>query len=283
VERSIHAEGRFQLPTLLAFVPVSTGIRAEGELELNADIGGDLQKPQPRVAARIESGLLAHPVLRDQLERLQLNVEYEDDSVRLHQLEAHIGEGTIRASGLLPLAGGAAKLGADVAGLKLESFSDVPEKVSGQVGFHLEAESNRLEDLAAARATVRFDQLRLRYADLELEQEVPTSIRVEDGTATIETLRLAGPKTLIVASGSAELQEPQALDLLLKGDLDAELFGLLAKGFYASGDSRFEVALRGTARQPELSGFFEMQQGQLAHGLARDCGREPRSKSGAES
>ncbi|MCW5978886.1 MAG: translocation/assembly module TamB domain-containing protein [Bryobacteraceae bacterium] len=262
--RSIQAEGELSLPALAAFAPQLSEVVAEGVLQLSAEVRGTLRQPVPTGALRTEGAFIQHPSLLDPIEDIRLDVSYQDDRLDLRQLSARLGDAAIRAQGVVPLDEGEAKLEADVENLELTSFTAMPEAVTSRISFRIEAQSPRAQDLTAARATIAFSELSIGYGDMRLEQEAPARIVVEGGMARIESLRLSGPDSLLEASGAAGLESPYKLDLTAKGNLDAAILSLFAEDVHAEGESRFEIAARGTAEKPEVTGFFELQDGQIA-------------------
>ena len=262
--RAIHAEGELSLPALVAFAPQLAGMKAEGAVRLSAQVRGSLRKPVPTGTVETAGASIHHPALRDPLQGIELAAAYKDERVDLQKLSARLGEATIAARGVVPLKQGEARVEADVAGLQLSSLQQAPVGVGSKISFHLEGHSPRIQDPKAARAKVTFKELEVAYRDLQLKQEVPTAIALENGMARIEELRMKGPGSSLGAGGTVSLESPQQLDLTTKGTLDAAILSLFADNLQAEGASSFEISLRGAVKAPQVSGFLEMKDGQIA-------------------
>jgi outer membrane protein assembly complex protein YaeT len=272
--RAIQAKGELSLPALVAFAPQLAGMKAEGTLRLSAEVRGSLRKPLPSGTVEVDGASIQHTELRDALRDLQLAANYENERIDLEKLSARLGEATITARGVVPLREGEAHLEAAVGGLQLSSLRKAPEGLGSRISFQLEGKSPRIQDLTAAQAKVTFNELEIAYRDLQLKQEVPASIAVEHGVARIETLRMKGPESALEASGTVSLDSPQTLDLTAKGSLNTTILALFADSLQAEGISRFELAVRGAASAPEVEGFLEMKDGQIAATKAEIVGED---------
>src|SRR5262249_124135 len=88
------------------------------------------------------------------------------------------------------------------------------------------------------------------------------TIEVRNGVASVQQFELKGPQTDLHLAGSADLRDPQPIDLKLEGGTDAAVIALFDDSVRATGETRLNVAVTGTVRQPKLNGFIETDNGQ---------------------
>lgn len=69
----------------------------------NLNIKGTLEKPKLYGKVEIEEGILKFKQLKNPLEKINLNVAFDDDKVLLNQLSASMGSGTLNAQGSLDI------------------------------------------------------------------------------------------------------------------------------------------------------------------------------------
>ena len=163
----------------------------------------------------------------------------------------------------LPASQEPARFQFDLKGLVINSFSELPREADGTVSIHAEAEAPRLE-LDAVRGQVRLDELRLRYKSFELTQQSPATIAIENGRARVDHFLLSGPDTEVSAKGEMQLAGDHAIDLELNAKTNAGILALAAENVTAGGAAELQLAVRGTAAEPELDGSFQLHDGQFA-------------------
>lgn len=280
VERRLQITGEVDLADLKKMVPQETEVSASGVLRLQAEIGGNLEKLDPTVRLWLDGGAVETAALRSPLTEVALDVGYARGLVEVRKLAARLGAGQITGRGEIPLGkfledlplesaarAGAAQLSVSAEGIQLQSLTAMPAGVGGEVGAKLEAGIPDLSDWKGLRARASFQQLRLtlqEYGQYELKQDGETALTLQDGAVTVDRLVLTGPKTRIEGQGRAGVFDGGELAMKLTGSLDAGLVGLFAEGVQLAGDSRFELALAGKVEQPKVSGFLELEQGQLS-------------------
>lgn len=120
-------------------------------------------------------------------------------------------------------------------------------------------------EVAAARPTldavvgrITAQQLAVEYEGLTLGQDVPSTIRLDRGTATIDQLRLTGSVGNLTATGTVGLIAPRPVNVDVAGNLNIAVASLFTDVVRAEGDTRLQVAVRGTAAAPEANGFVDL-------------------------
>ncbi len=109
-----------------------------------------------------------------------------------------------------------------------------------------------------------FDRLDFRVAGVDLRQDRPATLRVGGGKLRVEHFALLGPETRIQAAGTAGFTGDSELSLRMNGRMDLALLAVFAQDLEASGEAQFRVEASGTATNPRLAGFVELQGGQVA-------------------
>jgi translocation and assembly module TamB len=98
---------------------------------------------------------------------------------------------------------------------------------------------------------------------IEVKNQAPIVATLDQGTVRLQSFRLTGPHTEIIASGSAGLTKQQALDLALKANMDLSLLQGVKSGVFASGDAALTAAVRGTLQKPAVNGQLELRKASL--------------------
>jgi len=274
---SVEVQGRVDLSDLLALAPALEGLQAEGALELRAEVGGSFKAPDPQAQLVLEGASLKHPRLRAPLSGIGLEVTYSGGAVELVSFRANLGGGKIEAGGRLPLGalgfdlplkipadGSPAVFRAALRELRPQEIFELPEQVSGIFSLNVQAEMERLAELNTLRADISFPRLELAGAGIELRQTETALLTIRQGRLQVERFQVAGTGSRIEIAGSAALEGSQALDLGIRGDLDAGLLALLVRGLRARGPANFAVAIAGSPVAPQLHGYLELSQGSLA-------------------
>lgn len=278
--QGLQVKGAFELADLMRALPPEQGFAARGQIRLEGEVGGNVERLDPSLRVWIEGGAVERAELRQTVTGIEVDAGYSRGVVELRKLAASLGAGRLAASGKVPLGKflanlplesapdpGEAHFSLSATGFEPQSLVAAPEQVSGEIGVKLEVEVPDLTDWKSVRARAVFDQLRVKlaeYGQYELKQEGESALALRDGSVTVEKLLLIGPKTRIEAGGRAGLFDGGELDFRIKGSVDAGLAGLLAEGVRLTGESRFEVSVAGKAEQPRVSGFLEMEQGQVS-------------------
>ena len=139
----------------------------------------------------------------------------------IERLKANWSAAVIEAAGEVPLdlspalpveiprRGGPARVRGSVVGLDPATVPGAPDGLSGRISVNLDASAER-PDLAALTGAVTFPELRVTFRDLDLAQRQPSSIRIGDGTATIEQFALSGSAGTLERTGDRGATGPPA-------------------------------------------------------------------------
>jgi outer membrane protein assembly complex protein YaeT len=274
---ALNIVGNLDLSDMFAFIPENPGLAAGGILHVNAALHGSLGEIEPAVNLAITNGTFAHSALRRTLEHINLDAGYGESVAEVRSFSASLGPGTIKASGEFPLESlrngfqatdtkmeKESHFSADVEGLRMIDLRSIPDAVTGTVGFHLEGKTRRLREPADLRMKISFSQFEFKTARYEIEQAEPVEVSIAGGTLSFDRLLLTAPKTRMEVRGTIGITGNRAIDMHLDGDINVGIAGLFSEAFKAEGESRFELDLSGTLPAPEVSGFWEMKQGEFA-------------------
>ena len=269
----LKIEGKANLATLSEMIPSETPVHAQGQLSLDGIIRGNLKRIDPQATITLTDGAVETATLRAPLLGLNVRATLRDGRAVLEQLDGQWASARITAQGEVPFAllpqmpieiprpAVPARFSAEVQQFKLSALAQPPQNADATVSLKLEAQASRPEiDLVQARLT--FPELRLNAGNYSLEQVGTSTIEVRNGIASIQQFELRGPQTNIRLAGNAALQESGPVDVKLEGNTDAAVLALFNAAVKATGDTRLNVTLSGTLRQPSLNGFVEMQNGQ---------------------
>ncbi len=275
-EGALDLRAQLDLPGLARLAKLEGNPVVQGNASIQGSVRGTLERLDPDLTLSLENGSFASEGLTPGVTAASLHGRIHDGALELESLSADWGAATLRASGTVPFAllpadlpveiprrQGAAQFTAALTGLTLASVPGVPEGASGTVTARVEAEAPKPE-LGAVRATLTFPELNLAYNTFKVEQKGESTIRLENGIATVERLQLTGPTTELNLTGTVDAQGEHALNLALDGSLDASVATLFAEGIRARGPTTIHAAVSGTAAQPKAQGFVEITGGQLA-------------------
>lgn len=269
----LKIEGSANLATLAALIPFDAPVHAQGQLNLSGSIRGNLKRIDPEASvtvsdASFEMASLPAPVLG-----LNLKATLKDGRIVLERLDGQLASAAFTVQGEAPFAllpdlpveiprpAGPARLSAEVQRFKLSALTRPPQNADATVSLKFEAEALR-PDINSVQARLTFPELRLSAGAYSLEQVGASTIEVRNGVASVQQFELKGPQTSIHLAGNAALQESGSIDVRLEGNTDAAVLALFDNDIKATGDTRLNIALTGTMRQPSVSGFVEMQNGQ---------------------
>jgi outer membrane protein assembly complex protein YaeT len=269
----LSIEGRANLATLTDLIPSETPIHGEGQIVLEGTFLGNLQHIDPRATLTITQGSIDTSALPARVLGLNLKATAQDGRLVLDELSGDFASAKFNVQGEVPFAllpslpveiprsAGPARLSAEIVGFKLSSLSQPPQNSDGTISLKIEAEAPRPE-LELVQGQVTFSELRLNAGTYALEQAGASTIDIRDGIASIRQFELTGTQTNIRVTGTAELRDPGTVDVKLEGNTDAAVLGLFDNDVRATGETRLNVAVRGTVREPKLNGFVEVENGQ---------------------
>ncbi len=274
---SLDFSGLLNLSDLIGFMPGHQDFSAGGTARVDGTLSGSLKEVDPAVKLALADGSFHHSSFRSRIESIHLDAAYRKGIAEIHSFSAAIGPGEIRAEGEIPVAllfngsspgrNGAtepARFSADVQDLHLSDIRLLPEAVTGIVGFHLEGETPDPKDLGSLRVKADFNRFQLKTSEYEVRQADPVQLTIADGKLRIERFLLSAPAARLNAKGAVDLIGDKRIDVSIDGDVNIGIAAVFVDGFRAEGDSHFELKLAGSLPAPEVSGFFEMKDGEFA-------------------
>ncbi len=267
-DREVRVTGDLKIADILAFADTPEDLDLSGEIQLGGSIAGSLNEPLPKLEVSLTGGNLNHASLNEPLSDIEAALAYDAGLLRVEDFRATLGSASLEASGVAPLSedqrGEPARIEARLNEFSLGSLADVPEQLTGTVSLRVSAETPDLAHLESLRAEAVFEKLQVAASGLNLEQPEPSRIQVRSGIATIENLALAGPETDFSVTGQASLLEDGEINVSLDGALDAAIVSLFAEDIQAAGPVRLELSATGKTRSPDVAGFLELKEGQIA-------------------
>jgi outer membrane protein assembly complex protein YaeT len=268
--------GRMDLGQLYPFFPAPPGFFVDGLLQLDLALQGPLRRLELVGNMSVSDGFLHVPDVRMPVADIAFSLRMHDGMIELEKAQAQWAAASLEASGRLPLellpeppvagfvrAGGPASFTAAVRGLRLESTSELPERIGGLIGARIEGRLPRA-DLRALDATATFDTLKLQIGDYALEQEQQTRVRIRDGMVRLDDAQLSGPETRLRAGGTAALTGDRTVNVRMNGTTDAGLLAFLSKDVRAAGGMQLEIAVGGSLDSPRATGTIALKDGQVS-------------------
>jgi outer membrane protein assembly complex protein YaeT len=272
----MNIRGQMELSELSKLFPAPDTDTA-GTLYLDGTLHGSLLHPEPDLNLAVSQGRLDHPFFRSGLEDIELDVSLAPDILSVHSLSARMGPASIRMEGTVPLdltadrskpdeygKRGPARLTIDARDLRIEDFSVLPDTVSGSFGFHLEGSSPDLKDVNALNAEMTLDRVRIQTADYVLLQDGPIELSLDKSTLRLDRVSMSSPTTRLNVRGTVGLRDNQPLDVHIDGNFNIGAVTLLTDALDAEGESRFNLDVSGSLRDPKAEGFFEMDKGSFS-------------------
>ncbi|HEY0284565.1 MAG TPA: translocation/assembly module TamB domain-containing protein, partial [Vicinamibacterales bacterium] len=266
---ALTIDGRANLATLAQYAPTGTEVAGSGEMTLTGVIRGTLKAIDPDLVLTVANGSIVTPDIQPGLSNLNLRVEVVNGEANIDQLMANWGVARLEASGRIPLEvlpvlpveiprkGGPARFTASVLNLDPAQIPGAPEGLSGRISVDAQIAATRA-DLAALEGRIAFPELQVAFNGLTLAQQAPSIVRIARGTATVDTLNLSGSVGALAATGTVGLIGSRPIDLGVNGNLNIAVISMFTDVVRAEGDTRLQVAIRGTADAPELNGFVDL-------------------------
>jgi translocation and assembly module TamB len=216
------------------------GERVRGRLDVDAGVGGTLREPRARGAVQLAGGELQDYVHGAHLTDINANVLGDGGVLRISQLTARAGAGTITGSG---------SIGLLAPGIPVELrvvMNDAKPLASSLLTATLDADVSLA---GRARESLRAaGRIHVRRAEINIPDRLPPSVPVLN-------VRIAGQPAPPPPAPAPDIALDLTLDapraIIVRGHgLNAELGGTLRVG--------------GTAKNPRPSGSFKMIRGQFS-------------------
>jgi len=234
---ALKANGTVDL-LMLSPILEARGQRLLGQARLDAVVAGTLADPQAH-----GSVVLSHADIQDYPRGLHLTeisgtLSADGDQLKLQNLLAHAGPGTISASGSLGL------VGAMPLAVKVEAHNARPlasDLITANIDMDLTLSGPLRQKLEAA------GNLHIIRADLNIPNALPLNVAVLDVRKPGQQVQPPRPSNFLIAL-NLTVDAPRAVFVRGRG-LDSELGGSLHVG--------------GTAAEPTISGGFDMRSGTI--------------------
>ncbi len=268
-------DARANLATLARYAPAEAGLTADGALQLTGTVRGNLEFLDPNLQLSIDNGALATPQLGTGISGLTARARVAAGVATIERLTANWSAATIEAAGEVPLdllpalpveiprRGGPASVRASVVGLDPATVPGAPDGLSGRISMSLDASAGR-PDLSALTGAVTFPELRVTFRDLDLAQRRPSSIRIGNGTATIDQFALSGSAGTLDAHGTVGLLDSRPLDVTVDGNFNTAVAATFTDAVRTEGQATLNVAAKGTLNAPDLAGTVTLSDVMLA-------------------
>ena len=266
---AVTLDARANVATLAQYAPAGSGITGAGELTLTGVVRGTMKAIDPELVVTIANGSVASPQLQPAVTHVNVRALIANGVAAIEQLAGRWGTASVSASGRIPLEvvpelpvdiprkGGPATFSASIADLDPAQLPGTPDGLTGRISVSAEVSAARPE-LAAIDGRITADRLSVEYNGLTLAQNAPAMIRLAGGMAAVERFALSGSVGNITATGTVGLLAPRPVDLSVAGNLNIAVASLFTDAVRAEGDTRLQVAMRGTAASPELTGFVDL-------------------------
>ena len=271
----IKLSSKLDLGTLVQYLP-DQELTARGTATIDGTIQGTLQRIDPNLNIAINDAFVSSLAISPPISNLNVQAQVQNGALELQTLRADVGPATITASGTVPFGmlpadlpvelprrQGPAQLTAELSDLDLGTIRALPDEMSGVVSARLEASATK-PDIEAVTGRLTFPQLRLQYESITLQQQGTSEIALANGVARVTNFALTGPGTDLRLAGTAGLTGANPLDLQLKGTTDLALLGAIAEDIRSEGDVQLQVAVNGTAKNPQATGFVEVNDGTIS-------------------
>ncbi|MGC1783312.1 MAG: translocation/assembly module TamB domain-containing protein [Acidobacteriaceae bacterium] len=118
--------------------------------------------------------------------------------------------------------------------------------------------SGPLKQPAAIQADADFNAFTATIDRLPIHSEGPVRVSLRDGKLQLQQLHIQGEKVNLIAAGTVDLLNKYRLRLYSEGSIDTALASAFDRNIESSGQLRFVLNARGTARQPDLRGTAQV-------------------------
>ncbi len=234
---AIKAGGNFDL-VLLNPILEAGGQRVAGQAKLDADIAGTLADPQAHGSVELTGANFQDYPRGMRLTDISGILSADGDQVRMQNLVAHAGPGTITANGSLRLSG------AMPLSIKVEAHNARPlasDLITANIDMDLSVSGPLRQKLDVAGT------LHIIRADLNIPNALPPSVAVLD-------VRKPGQQAQPPRTSNFEM----ALDLRV--DAPRAVF---VRGRGLNSELGGSLHVRGTISEPTISGGFDMRKGTM--------------------
>lgn len=272
----LTAEIRLDLMILEPFLPAGD---ASGVLEIRSQVGGSVSSPRPSGHLSLRSGSWTTPELPVGIRDAALDLEWDDASVRLRDMELGIGQGSLQARGEIPISGLLARFSseslansASEGSLRItlehlhprDFLSEAPPDVRDDIEGNLDADfdlSGDFGSLSGLVMTGNISDLWLGFAGVRLEADRPARLAFRDGRLQIFDLNLMGKNSLLQVSGHINLSAEPECELQITSSLDLGEFTPLVERSTVGGLGSLDLKVEGPLKAPRIQGWIQVERG----------------------
>jgi outer membrane protein assembly factor BamA len=183
--------------------------------------------------------------MRDRFAIRSMRAEYEDSHIAID------GGGTFQGAGEFTFV---------AENIRPERF--LPDRpISGIAGLkgQIRLDAPRLD---AVTGTVTVTQMDFSVRGIQVQQNEPGEIRIENQVATLRNFNLIGPETKASAAGTVNLRTGD-LALDVEANTNLRLVEAFIPDSSASGGIESRLTVRGTSSEPDVRGFVNLQDVEL--------------------
>jgi translocation and assembly module TamB len=244
--------------------PAETHIPMKGQMDFSGQATGTLQHPT------IQSNIHFHNLFLGNESLGNLAVDASTQAGKLHisgqsQLaQSQLSfKGDVLLQGDLPTVASAEFTNWDTNGLLapyLKVRLTAQSSVSG--ALHLQGPLLRPRDL---EITGNFSDISLEAENVKLHNGAPVNFSVSKRVFRVDQLHLVGDATDFNASGSVQLDTPNAIDIHADGSANLHLIETFDHDFTSRGRVQLKAAATGTLSQPSIDGQLEITRGSISY------------------
>ncbi len=261
-----------QLPPLVRRLSPVGGLG--GRVQIRGTVGGKRTSLAPDLRLGWTEGTISLPGLDAPLSEISVGMLLRDGALHVEDLEATLGDGSVRGSALLPfdslpLGAAFAKSGdsyphasAVLSDIPVELFGTLPPWLSGRIDLEASVGLLNLSDPWLSSGKLVATRLQLNAAGQEFRQEQPTVVTFEKGRSKLETLKWIGPGADLNATGALDSND-RSLTLDVSGFVDLGAIRPPGRKVAFDGEGTFDFRVRGTLDQPLFEGGVGVSSGRV--------------------
>ena len=142
--------------------------------------------------------------------------------------------------------------------LKVFLGGNTVEQIEGTMDADILVKGTKLQ-LPQISASMKTKSFFMEVADLQLEQDKPMEVYLEQGRVIVSPFSMSGPDSRLKIGGSIDLMEINDLDFDVEGELDFGILKGVLKDIQTRGKCGFNLRLTGDLSAPLFSGFVGVQ------------------------
>jgi len=261
---------------------------AEGSLKMNAQLrGGPFRDTSLNAGMILSGGRFEHVNFPEVFDGLEIQLAVKDNQIEIQSCVFELGDTGFSLAGRLPFQSLPFSLpslsiakGEDELDLRLEMKNLQPallssilgggavESLEGNMDADILIQGAKL-DLPLLSASMKTESFVLKVAELQLEQDEPMEVHLDQGRVIVSPFSMSGPESRLKVGGSIDLIEAFDLDIDLEGELDFGIIQGFVKDIQTQGKCSFEFQITGNPTAPLFGGFMTVQNAGITLGSPR--------------